>query len=72
MDIKETTNNYEDWLKKQTHVVQIDLDVKHQKMSGSKVFKFLRAIYYRWVQQWPELCSDLIDAPSIISVGDLT
>jgi uncharacterized protein (DUF2252 family) len=71
MDIKETTNNYEDWLKKQTHVVQIDLDVKHQKMSGSKVFKFLRATYYRWVQQWPELCSDLIDAPSIISVGDL-
>jgi hypothetical protein len=71
MDIKEATVKYEDWLDHQTSLVYMDLEVKHQKMSGNKAFKFLRATYYRWVQQWPELCSDLIDAPSIISVGDL-
>lgn len=39
--------------------------MKHDALS------FLRGTYYRWVQLWPEVCRDCIDAPIVLSVGDL-
>jgi hypothetical protein len=34
-------------------------------------FIFLRATYFRWARQIGELCPDLMDAPKVLSVGDL-
>lgn len=70
MNIVKATTRYEDWLRSQTTVVESDLRLKHQKMAES-VFPFLRATFYRWAQIWPEVCSDLAEAPKILGVGDL-
>ena len=34
-------------------------------------FPFLRATFYRWVQQFPVACPDLAGAPTVLAVGDL-
>ena len=34
-------------------------------------FSFFRATFYRWLQIWPEICSDLQRAPRVLAVGDL-
>jgi hypothetical protein len=70
MDIIQATRAYESWLAKQTAVVAADLRHKHERMAESP-FVFLRATFYRWVQLWPEVCSSLADAPSVLAVGDL-
>lgn len=70
MNIHEVTTQYEQWLTTYTPLIQADLDTKHQQMSA-KVFSFLRATYYRWTQAWPDTCSNLTDAPSVLAVGDL-
>lgn len=69
-DIKEATRLFEAWLRDQITIVQSDLDKKHQDMSLDP-FLFLRATFYRWSQQFPVVCSDLMDAPKILAVGDL-
>jgi len=70
MNIRQTTRRYESWLRQQTHVVERDLRLKHQRMAESP-FTFLRATYYRWAQIWPEICPKLADAPRVLAVGDL-
>src|SRR5262249_38715235 len=35
------------------------------------VFPFFRATFYRWIQVWPEICSELVAAPKVLSIGDL-
>jgi uncharacterized protein (DUF2252 family) len=35
------------------------------------VFAFLRATFYRWSQIFPEFCSDLRLAPTVLAVADL-
>src|SRR5260370_31655037 len=70
MDIKQATKAYEDWLEKQSPLLEADVRVKHQRMAESP-FPFLRASLYRWVQLWPEVCSELASAPSVLGVGDL-
>jgi hypothetical protein len=70
MNIVKATARYEDWLKSHTELVEADLRLKHRRMAES-VFPFLRATFYRWVQIWPEVCSDADKAPRILSVGDL-
>lgn len=70
MNIVKATARYEDWLKSHTELVEADLRLKHKRMAES-VFPFLRATFYRWVQIWPEVCSDADKAPRILSVGDL-
>ncbi|HET7446482.1 MAG TPA: DUF2252 family protein [Methyloceanibacter sp.] len=64
------TVDYEQWLREQVHVVEVDLRLKHRDMAGS-VFAFLRATFYRWSQLWKEVCPDLADAPRLLAVGDL-
>lgn len=70
MNIVKATSRYEDWLKSHTAVVEADLRLKHKRMAEA-VFPFLRATFYRWVQIWPDVCSDANKAPQILSVGDL-
>jgi len=70
MNIAKSTTRYEEWLRRHTQVVEPDLRLKHQRMNEN-MFMFLRATFYRWVQIWPEICSDLAKAPQVLAVGDL-
>jgi uncharacterized protein (DUF2252 family) len=70
MDIIESTRAYEAWLVRSVPTVRADLDLKHRLMSAD-VFSFLRATFYRWAQQWSEVCPSLADAPAVLAVGDL-
>jgi Uncharacterized protein conserved in bacteria (DUF2252) len=64
------TIDYEGWLHTRIHVVQPDIQLKHEQMAGS-LFAFLRATFYRWVSLWLEVCPDLVNAPRVLAVGDL-
>jgi hypothetical protein len=70
MNIKEATKSYEAWLRNQTHVIEGDLQIKHQQMSAD-IFSFMRATFYRWLELWKEHCADLANAPVVLAVGDL-
>lgn len=70
MNIGQATERYEAWLAGRLALIPADVELKHQRMAESP-FPFLRATFYRWVQQWPEVCTDLTSAPSVLSVGDL-
>ncbi len=70
MTITEATRQYEVWLGGRTPLVKADLGLKHREMAAG-VFPFLRATFYRWMQLWPEVCSGLAKAPSVLAVGDL-
>jgi hypothetical protein len=70
MDIYEATRSYESWFARHTSVVQKDLRLKHERMAESP-FLFLRATFYRWVQLWPTVCASLLNAPTVLAVGDL-
>src|SRR5580698_3734014 len=70
MNIVKATNRYETWLARHTTLVKPDLRLKHQRMADSP-FPFFRATFYRWMQLWPEVCSDLAKAPRVLAVGDL-
>jgi hypothetical protein len=43
---------------------------KHEKMQKN-LFAFFRATFYRWIQTWPEICPDLLSAPTVLAIGDL-
>src|SRR6185295_11010864 len=45
---------------------------KHSKMAKGP-FPFLRATFYRWVEQWPKVCPRLArrDEDVLLAVGDL-
>ena len=70
MDIVESTREYERWLARHVPLVRRDLDLKHRLMAQD-AFSFLRATFYRWAQQWPQLCTSLNAAPAVLAVGDL-
>ena len=70
MNIVKSTQNFEQWLAKQIPLVRQDLDRKHAYMADAP-FAFFRATFYRWLQQWHELCSDVAKAPNLLAVGDL-
>lgn len=70
MNLQKSTERYETWLASRITLIPVDLDLKHQRMEESP-FSFLRATFYRWVQQWPEICANLTKAPTVLSVGDL-
>jgi uncharacterized protein (DUF2252 family) len=67
---QEATQSYEAWLKSTTILNQKHLELKHDLMKKG-AFSFLRATFYRWIQIWPEICPDLVSAPTVLSVGDL-
>lgn len=70
MDIVQSTEQYEAWLRKQIQVQEKDLEVKHKKMAED-LFEFFRATYYRWAQQWTDVCPQLAKAPKCLAVADL-
>ncbi len=70
MNIQKATRSYESWLRTHTDVIAADLHAKHKEMRKNP-FVFLRATFYRWAQIWPVVCPDLVDAPPVLSVGDL-
>ena len=70
MNILKATADFEHWLAGQLPIIRQDLALKHQHM-GEAAFPFFRATFYRWLQLWPELCADLMEAPAVLGVGDL-
>lgn len=64
------TRHYEQALGEQLPLITADLQRKHERMTES-AFCFLRATFYRWAQCFPRVCSDLMDALVVPSVGDL-
>jgi hypothetical protein len=70
MDIFEATRQYEAWMRRCTPIIQAHLRIKHERMRADP-FAFLRATFYRWAQQWPEVCGELRHAPRVLAVGDL-
>jgi uncharacterized protein (DUF2252 family) len=69
-NIRDATPRYEAWLRTRVHVVDDDLDYKHEAMRES-CFAFLRATCCRWVDQFRLECSDLAGAPVVTAIGDL-
>jgi hypothetical protein len=70
MSFRKDNSAYEAWLAKQCDVVAKDIKYKHQRMKRS-AFIFLRATYFRWARKIGTLCPELMDAPQLLSVGDL-
>jgi hypothetical protein len=70
MNIVEATKEYEAWMGRCTPIVQTDLRDKHEQMRAD-LFAFCRATFYRWAQQWPDVCGELQQAPRVLAVGDL-
>ena len=69
-DIHQATRAYETWLRRCIKVVDADLRLKHLRMAESP-FVFLRGTFYRWLQLWPVVCANLVDAPRVLAVGDV-
>jgi uncharacterized protein DUF2252 len=64
------TRNYEAWVGAQVPLVRADIVFKHEQMALG-AFSFLRATFYRWMEQWQANCADLARAPKVLAVGDL-
>jgi hypothetical protein len=70
MNIQKSTQEYERWIAKYLKLIPGDLKLKHQAMA-SAIFPFFRATFYRWMQNWPEVCPEADKAPKVLAVGDL-
>src|SRR3981081_1461382 len=70
MNVVESTRAYDRWLEQRLVLVKRDLKLKHRRMAQDP-FSFLRGSFYRWAQVWPELCTELATAPSVLGIGDL-
>jgi hypothetical protein len=70
MSFRNDNADYEAWLAKQCDVVKPDIKYKHHRMKES-AFIFLRATYFRWARKIGDWCPELMDAPPVLSVGDL-
>jgi hypothetical protein len=70
VSIVAATRSYETWIGRQVPLVRADIAFKHEQMALA-AFPFLRATFYRWVQQWAVCCPDLATTPKVLAVGDL-
>lgn len=70
MNVIEATASYEKWLSRYLTLIPADLALKHERMAESS-FQFLRATFYRWVQQWDNICFDLDGLQHVLAIGDL-
>ena len=70
MSFRKDNKDYEAWLAKQCDVVKKDIAYKHKRMKKSP-FIFLRATYFRWARKIGDWCPELMDAPQLLSIGDL-
>jgi hypothetical protein len=71
-NIFQSTNAFEAWMRKRTDVSKRLLKKKHSEMAGDP-FRFLRATFYRWTEQWPKVCPELAERADdvLLAVGDL-
>jgi hypothetical protein len=70
MSFRKDNDEYDAWLATQCDVVKKDLDTKRHRMKKN-AFIFLRATYFRWARTIPTLCPELMNAPTVLGVGDL-
>ena len=70
MSFRDDNKAFESWLAKQCDVVKSDIHYKHSLMKENP-FRFLRATYFRWARKIGDWCPELMDAPKVLSVGDL-
>ena len=70
MSFRTDNDEFEAWLADQCEVVKEDIAYKHSQMKTS-AFVFLRATYFRWARKIGKWCPELMDAPQVLSVGDL-
>jgi hypothetical protein len=72
-DILQSTQRYEDWLRRQLdgELVEKDIERKHKKMARDDAFPFLRATYWRWAETVLDTCGHAADAPEVLAVGDI-
>jgi uncharacterized protein DUF2252 len=70
--IVKSTDAYEAWMRERTDVSDKLLEKKHRKMRDG-AFPFLRATFYRWIEQWPAICAKLARRQQdvVLAVGDL-
>src|SRR5262245_42344786 len=68
----DSTDAFEAWMRKRTDVSRKLLKKKHHRMCEGP-FPFLRATFYRWIEQWPRVCPRLADRDEdvVLAVGDL-
>src|ERR1043166_5708634 len=71
LDIRASTDSFEQQLIAQTDTVRMDLVRKHELMRTS-AFVFLRATFYRWIETFAEACGAAVaDAPRVLAGGDV-
>ncbi|MBR1267315.1 DUF2252 family protein [Bradyrhizobium sp. AUGA SZCCT0222] len=70
MSFRSDNKAYEAWLARQCRVVKKDIARKHERMKESP-FIFLRATYFRWARKIGDWCPELMDAPQVLSIGDM-
>jgi hypothetical protein len=70
MSFRDDNDAYEAWLATQCDLVAAGIKHKHKQMKKS-AFMFLRATYFRWARKIGALCPELMDAPQVLSVGDM-
>src|SRR5262245_6402742 len=70
--VVDSTGSFEAWMRQRTDVSTRLLKKKHRKMSAGP-FPFLRATFYRWVEQWFQACPQLAERSEdvLLVVGDL-
>ena len=69
-DVRSATEDYESWMRSFTGLSARELADKHTQMANDQ-FRFMRATFYRWAQQFPIVCPDLAAAPAGLFVGDI-
>jgi uncharacterized protein (DUF2252 family) len=72
MNVIESVDRYEGWLKQQLKrdLRKKDLKKKHKKMAKD-AFQFLRATYWRWAETIYDVEPDLRRGPEVLAVGDI-
>jgi hypothetical protein len=71
MSFVKDNDAYDAWLARHCDVVKKDLKHKHNKKMTDSPFAFLRATYFRWAKKIGSWCPELMDAPTVLAVGDL-
>lgn len=71
-NVFDSTDAFEAWMRRRTDVSRRLLKKKHELMREGP-FPFLRATFYRWVEQWPKVCPELAGRGEdvLLAVGDL-
>src|SRR5258708_35407824 len=70
MNIRQATTIYEKWIASCIPMDRPALTFKHKQMTLG-LFSFLRAPFYRWVQNWRAVARDAAVAPSLLAVDAL-